>query len=345
MSKIALYRKYRPMTFADVAGQENIVKTLSSEVVSNSVSHAYLFCGTRGTGKTTLAKILAKAVNCENLSPNGDPCCKCSACKSIQDGNCTDVLELDAASNNSVDNIRDIRNNVEFLPTQVKKRVYIIDEVHMLSMAAFNALLKTLEEPPEHAIFILATTENHKVPVTISSRCQRFTFSSLTNEQIEKRLEYIAKQEKINIEKSAIEKLAVLADGAMRDAVSLLEQVAIEDDITAESIDKFLNLPSEEKYNDIIKAIINKDEKSLFEFVDAEIVKMNNPIVFASNIFDVCKKLYRNQIFGGKEEYDKKELLRIMQNIAEIIGTARQIPNPKKYIEASLLLLIEEVAV
>ena len=342
MPKIALYRKYRPMTFSDVAGQENIVKTLSSEVVQHAVSHAYLFCGTRGTGKTTLAKILAKAVNCENIKPNGDPCCECPACKAIQDGNCTDVLELDAASNNSVDNIRDIRNNVEFLPTQVKKRVYIIDEVHMLSASAFNALLKTLEEPPEHAIFILATTENHKVPVTISSRCQRFTFSSLTNEQIEKRLEYIAKQEKINIEKTAIEKLAVLADGAMRDAVSLLEQVATIDKITVESIDKFLNLPSEEKYIDIIKAIIEKDEKSLFDFVDKEIVKMNNPIVFASNIFDTCKKIYRKQIFDNTNEYDKKELLPIMKNIAEIIGTARQIPNPKKYIEASLLLLLNE---
>ena len=189
---------------------------------------------------------------------------------------------------------------------------------------------------------VVLLTENHKVPVTISSRCQRFTFTSLTNEQIEKRLEHIAKLEKINIEKPAIEKLAVLADGAMRDAVSLLEQVSTIDKITLESVDKFLNLPSEEKYIDIIKAIIEKDEKGLFEFVDTEIVKMNNPIVFASNIFDTCKKIYRKQVFESTEDYNKKELLRIMQGIAEIIGTARQIPNPKKYIEASLLLLIKE---
>ncbi len=212
----ALYRKWRPLTFADVIGQQHITDTLRAQLVSGRLSHAYLFSGTRGTGKTTCAKILARAVNCEH-PVNGDPCGECAACRGILDGSVLDVVEIDAASNNGVDNIRDIREETRYAPSSVKKRVYIIDEVHMLSSGAFNALLKTLEEPPAHVLFILATTEIHKVPATILSRCQRFDFRRITPEDIARRLMEIAAAEEIPLVESGAKMIARLADGAMRD--------------------------------------------------------------------------------------------------------------------------------
>ena len=221
----ALYRKYRPQTFDDVVGQRSITQTLKNQLITGRLSHAYLFTGTRGTGKTSCAKILAKAVNCEHPI-DGNPCNRCASCRSIDAGACIDVLEIDAASNNGVDNVRTLRDEAVFTPAQVKKRVYIIDEVHMLSMSAFNALLKIIEEPPEHLLFILATTELHKVPATILSRCQRFAFRRLLPEDIVARLNYIAYQESIELEPDAAAFLARLADGGMRDAISLLDQCA-----------------------------------------------------------------------------------------------------------------------
>ena len=221
----ALYRKYRPQTFDDLVGQGAVTQTLKSQLISGKLSHAYLFTGSRGTGKTSSAKILAKAVNCENLQ-DGNPCNCCSACRSIDSGACMDVLEIDAASNNGVDNVRDLRDDAIYSPSQVKKRVYIIDEVHMLSISAFNALLKIIEEPPEHLLFILATTELHKVPATILSRCQRFAFRRISQEDIAARLQYVAYQENIDLDDSAARVLARLADGGMRDGLSLLDQCA-----------------------------------------------------------------------------------------------------------------------
>ena len=221
----ALYRKWRPKTFSDVVGQEHVTETLQRQVAEGRLSHAYLFTGTRGTGKTTCAKILAKAVNCEHPE-NGNPCNKCSSCRGIESGGFLDVMELDAASNNGVDHVRALRDEAIYSPAQVKKRVYIIDEVHMLSIAAFNALLKILEEPPEHLMFILATTELHKVPATILSRCQRFAFRRILPREIVGRLNYIAEQEGIDLRPDGAELLAHIADGALRDALSLLDQCA-----------------------------------------------------------------------------------------------------------------------
>jgi len=227
MSYTALYRKYRPLQFDEMVGQAHITKTLKNQITSNRIGHAYLFNGGRGTGKTSAAKIFARAVNC--LHPKeGEPCNECEICKAALEGSLTDIVEMDAASNNSVEDIRSIRDEVNFLPTLAKYRVYIIDEVHMLSTGAFNALLKTLEEPPAHVKFILATTEPQKLPATILSRCQRFDFKKISNEDIAKRLEYVCKEAEIAIEPNALKIISVLAEGAMRDALSILERCAQE---------------------------------------------------------------------------------------------------------------------
>ena len=223
MSYTALYRKFRPDTFSEVKGQEHIVTTLTNQIKADRIGHAYLFCGTRGTGKTTVAKILAKAVNCEHPI-DGSPCNECAVCRGISEGTSMNVIEIDAASNNGVDNIREIREEVSYRPTQGRYKVYIIDEVHMLSTGAFNALLKTLEEPPSYVIFILATTEVHKIPITILSRCQRYDFRRITIDTIAARLKELTEIEKVDVEERAIRYIAKAADGSMRDALSLLDQ-------------------------------------------------------------------------------------------------------------------------
>lgn len=237
----ALYRKWRPLTFADVIGQQHITDTLRSQLNTGRLSHAYLFSGTRGTGKTTCAKILARAVNCEH-PVNGDPCGECAACRGILDGSVLDVVEIDAASNNGVDNIRDIREETRYAPSSVKKRVYIIDEVHMLSTGAFNALLKTLEEPPSHVLFILATTEIHKVPATILSRCQRFDFRRITPEDIARRLMEVAAAEGIRLTEGGARLIARLADGAMRDALSMLDRTAGCETVDEEAVSRSIGI-------------------------------------------------------------------------------------------------------
>lgn len=224
MSYMALYRKWRPDAFGEVKGQEHIVTTLKNQLVHDRIGHAYLFCGTRGTGKTTVAKLFAKAVNCENPAPDGSPCNDCSMCRAIARGNSMNVIEIDAASNNGVDNIREIREEVQYSPTEGKYKVYIIDEVHMLSIGAFNALLKTLEEPPSYVIFILATTESHKIPITILSRCQKYDFHRISIETIAERLSDLLNRENIQFEPRAVHYIAKAADGSMRDGLSLLDQ-------------------------------------------------------------------------------------------------------------------------
>ncbi len=223
MSYTALYRKWRPAGFEDVKGQDHIVQTLKNQITSRRIGHAYLFCGTRGTGKTSIAKIFARAVNCEDPQ-NGSPCGKCRTCQNIASGASLNVVEIDAASNNGVENIRDIREQVQYPPTEGTYRVYIIDEVHMLSTGAFNALLKTLEEPPSYVIFILATTEVHKIPITVLSRCQRYDFKRITIQTLAARLRELSDAEKIDVEDKALTYIAKAADGSMRDALSLLDQ-------------------------------------------------------------------------------------------------------------------------
>jgi len=262
----ALYRKYRPQTFDDVLGQMAVTQTLKTQLVSGKMGHAYLFTGSRGTGKTTCARILAKAVNCLNPQ-DGNPCNCCEACKSIDSGACMDVLEIDAASNNGVDNVRDLRDDAVYTPSQVKMRVYVIDEVHMLSLSAFNALLKIIEEPPEHLLFILATTELHKVPATILSRCQRFSFRRITQEDIAARLQYVAYQENIDLDDSAARVLARMADGGMRDGLSLLDQCASASngELTAEKVYACLGIAGEQKCGELMGYISARDTRKALE--------------------------------------------------------------------------------
>ena len=261
-----LYRKYRPATFDDVSGQEHITNVLRYETETGRTAHAYLFCGSRGTGKTTCAKILAKAVNCEH-PVNGNPCGECASCRSIDSGNATDVIEMDAASNNGVDYIRDIRDKIVYTPALLKKRVYIIDEVHMLSAGAFNALLKTLEEPPEHAMFILATTELQKLPATIVSRCQRFDFHRISVDAIATRLEYIAGKENIPITRRAAELIARQAEGGMRDAISLFELCSSGAAVDEDRVTAILGLSSYAELAKVTEMIAAGNTSGLFSVV------------------------------------------------------------------------------
>jgi len=276
----ALYRKWRPQTFDDVCGQEHITSILKYETEHNKFSHAYLFCGSRGTGKTTCAKILAKAVNCE--SPvNGSPCNCCPSCQAIDAGIATDVLEMDAASNNGVDNIRDIRDEVVYSPSSLKYRVYIVDEVHMLSGSAFNALLKTLEEPPSHVIFILATTELHKLPSTIVSRCQRYEFRRISTDVLVGRLATIAQREEIAYEADALRMIAKLAQGGMRDAISLLELCAGgRQKITAQVVNDTLGTGGREQIEQTVRAIEAGNFDAIFGTVDAVVRSSKDLSVF-----------------------------------------------------------------
>ena len=257
MGYTALYRKFRPQTFSEMVGQEHITRTLRNQIIANRVGHAYLFNGGRGTGKTTSAKVLARAINC--LNPNdGEPCNECEICKGAISGSLTDIVEMDAASNNSVEDIRSIREEVNFLPTKAKYRVYIIDEVHMLSQGAFNALLKTLEEPPEHVKFILATTEPQKLPATILSRCQRFDFKRISNEDIIKRLEIVCKESDLNATTQALNIIASLSEGAMRDALSILERCVQdgENNIDEDKIKELVGIPKLTYVHSIVEAIV-----------------------------------------------------------------------------------------
>ena len=268
MGYTALYRKFRPQTFAEMVGQEHITRTLRNQIMANRVGHAYLFNGGRGTGKTTAAKLLARAVNCTNLQ-DGEPCNECEICKAALDGSLTDIVEMDAASNNSVEDVREIREAVNFLPTKAKYRVYIIDEVHMLSTGAFNALLKTLEEPPKHVKFILATTEPQKIPATILSRCQRFDFKRVPNEDIIKRLKIVCEQSNIEISEQALNLIAVLSEGGMRDALSILERCNQdgEDKIDENKIRDLVGIPKITYIKQIVNGILDYDVTSTLEVI------------------------------------------------------------------------------
>lgn len=321
-----LYRKWRPRTFSDVIGQEHITTTLSRELLAGRVAHAYLFTGSRGTGKTTCAKILAKAVNCLNPQ-DGNPCNVCSVCVGIDDGTILDVLEIDAASNNGVDNIRDIRDETMYTPSVGKYRVYIIDEVHMLSINAFNALLKTLEEPPPHVIFILATTELHKLPATILSRCQRFDFRRISANDIAKRLEYIAEQEGVKLHSNAALLIAKLADGAMRDALSMLDQCMGHKEISEDIVVDAAGLAGKDYLFSLAEAIRFSDASRAIEIIDnihkssKDMARLCEEIIaFYRNLMIIkTVKKYSDLIIASNEELTllKEEASR--QNLASIL--------------------------
>ncbi|UOQ95569.1 DNA polymerase III subunit gamma/tau [Halobacillus shinanisalinarum] len=285
MSYQALYRVWRPRNFEDVVGQTHITRTLQNAIEQDKFSHAYLFSGPRGTGKTSAAKIFAKAVNCEH-APVKEPCNECSACLGIQDGSISDVIEIDAASNNGVEQIREIRDKVKYAPSAVSYKVYIIDEVHMLSMGAFNALLKTLEEPPQHVIFILATTEPHKIPLTIISRCQRFDFKRITQQAMVERMEKITSAEQLSIAQEALEIVALTAEGGMRDALSLLDQAISysEEEVTTEDVLAVTGSVSQGKLAEVIRALHQQEVKGALEAVDDLIQQGKDPGRF---VFDL----------------------------------------------------------
>ena len=315
MEYTALYRKFRPLTFSEIVGQEAITKTLRNQIISGRVGHAYLFSGGRGTGKTTSAKILARAVNCLNPK-EGEPCNECEICKAILSGSLTDVVEMDAASNNSVEDIRSIREEVNFLPTVTKYRVYIIDEVHMLSIGAFNALLKTLEEPPAHVKFILATTEPQRLPATILSRCQRFDFKRIPNNDIIKRLEIICNQSKIVISKEAMQIIAALSEGAMRDAISILERCVQDGDnqITADKIKDLVGIPQMTHIYKLAKAILEYNVEQAIEAMNnvlTEGKELNNliweTIKYIKDIL-LYKTGVQPELYSEEEKEQMKEI-------------------------------------
>lgn len=287
----ALYRKWRPKTFTDVCGQEHITSILQYEIQNGTPNHAYLFCGSRGTGKTTCAKILAKAVNCE-APVGGNPCGRCAACLSIENGSATDVLEMDAASNNGVDHIRDIRDEVVYTPASLKYRVYIVDEVHMLTGSAFNALLKTLEEPPSHVIFVLATTELNKLPATVVSRCQRFDFRRIAAPVLADRISYIAKEEGIVLDPAAGERIARLAQGGMRDAISLLELCAGGGRrIDLKAVDDIMGTVGRERVFSLVGAVARADYDTILSIVNEASDASRDLVVFWQELMGVYRDM------------------------------------------------------
>ncbi len=317
MGYTALYRKFRPLTFGEMVGQEHITKTLKNQIISGRVGHAYLLNGGRGTGKTSAAKILARAINCLNPK-DGEPCNECEICKGALSGALTDIVEMDAASNNSVEDIRSIREEVNFLPTKAKYRVYIIDEVHMLSTGAFNALLKTLEEPPEHVKFILATTEPQKLPATILSRCQRFDYKRISNEDIIKRLEIVCKESNIEATQGALAIIASLAEGAMRDALSILERCIQdgENKIDEDKIKDLVGIPKVTFVHGIMQAIIEYDVDRALEKVE-ELLKEGKDInQFIWEMIKYVKDILIYQSTKKLELYKEEELEQI-KDIAE----------------------------
>lgn len=310
MSYQALYRKYRPSTLNDVIGQDVVIQILKNALLSNKVCHAYMFSGPRGIGKTSIAKLLAKAVNCTNLE-DGDACGKCENCVSINEGSCPDIIEIDAASNNGVDEIREIKNKVNLVPNQLKYKVYIIDEVHMLSIGAFNALLKTLEEPPEHVIFILATTDLHKVPTTIISRCQCFEFHRISNVNIVSRLKYICEAENIRIEDNVLEMIANLSDGGLRDAVGMLDKLNAysNSSITIDDFEKVNGIVSKEQKIQFLNYIQASDISNTINFLDSIYDNGKDFVLFVQDLLYLCKDLIINYYINNDSQYDSNFLI------------------------------------
>ena len=352
----ALYRKWRPKTFDEVVGQEHITETLKKQVMTGHLSHAYIFIGTRGTGKTTCARILAKSINCEH-PVNGNPCNCCPSCLGIENGRILDVVELDAASNNGVDNVRALREEALFSPSEVKKRVYIIDEVHMLSTAAFNALLKIMEEPPEHLLFILATTELHKVPATVLSRCQRHSFRRIGADKIADYLQVISDREKFTYQKDALDLIARLADGGVRDALSILDQCAVKDTISVEAVYETIGLSGNLEIIRLLDAITAHDTPAVMELFQhiwmngvepgslldelygllRDVLIVNTCPTVASQL--VSEQYPRSALERFAKQLTKDEILFAEETLQRTLEHIRLVRNPKTTAELCLISL------
>lgn len=359
MSYTALYRKFRPQEFEDVKGQEHIVTTLKNQIKADRIGHAYLFCGTRGTGKTTIAKIFAKAVNCEH-PVDGSPCGECPSCKAISAGTSMNVIEIDAASNNGVDNIREIREEVAYSPTEGKYKVYIIDEVHMLSIGAFNALLKTLEEPPSYVIFILATTEAHKIPITILSRCQRYDFKRITIDTIAARLSELMEAEQVEVEEKAIRYIAKAGDGSMRDALSLLDQCIafyLGQKLTYDHVLEVLGAVDTEVFSQMLRKIMEKDIPGVIGLLEELIIQGREPgqfvvdftwylrnllLVQSSDNMEDVLDISSDNLTLMKEEaqmIDAGQLMRYIRVFSELSNQIRYATQKRVMIEIALIKL------
>ena len=357
MTYLALYRAWRPQSFADVTGQKHVTKTLQNALLQNKFSHAYLFSGPRGIGKTSIAKIFAKAINC-NEGERNEPCNKCSTCIAITNGGLLDVSEIDAASNRGVDEIRDLRDQVKYAPTEAAYKVYIIDEVHMLTNEAFNALLKTLEEPPKHVIFILATTEPHKIPLTIISRCQRFDFQRISHEDITERLIHICNEKRIEYERQALEMIAYASEGGLRDALSLLDQVlALGDEtVKVEYVQSITGSVNQRILANIFDAIAKKDIAAALKIFDSAIADGKDPKQLVKDMIGLCRDLLLVKVTPDLidikhwaidveevkklvEMFTEQELIDMLDRIARTDYEARFMNQPQIIVELMLILL------
>ncbi|HQB32777.1 MAG TPA: DNA polymerase III subunit gamma/tau, partial [Erysipelotrichaceae bacterium] len=356
MAYLALYRKYRPSRFDEVFGQQHIVETLKNAVENNKLAHAYLFCGPRGTGKTTVAKILAKMVNCESEAER--PCCKCASCIDIQESAHPDVVEMDAASNNGVDEARELVEKVKYAPMSGKYKVYIIDEVHMMTTGAFNALLKTIEEPPSFCIFVLATTEPHKIPSTIISRCQRFDFKKLSKKVIQSNLMLVCNKESINCSKEAVSLIADLADGGMRDALSILDQCIAyaQDDITVQDVSDVYGVATTADKIELYQLIYRQDVKQLIEKLSEietngidirrlttdliNIAKETVVYIYSKNM-DTLSVLSEENAKEMASMFDSNALLKYIDYLIDTLSKYRDATNTMTYLEVCLLKMVE----
>ena len=340
MSYLALYRKYRPSTFEEVIGQDIVIKILRNSIDSGKISHAYLFSGPRGTGKTTTAKLIAKLINCSNRI-NNLPCNNCASCLAVNEKNNPDIIEMDAASNNGVDEIREIRDKVSLMPTVSKYKIYIIDEVHMLSTGAFNALLKTLEEPPQHVIFILATTEFYKVPETIVSRCQCFNFERISVDNIVKELSYIVDKENIKIESEVLPLIAKYSDGGLRDAVNMLDKLyCCSNDIKVNDFYELKGLINKEEFKNIVDYIFNKDINNMLDSIDFACNNGKNIILFAEELLEFVKDMLVDQMINNSDVYNSDILYNFVDILNDVIDKMKNSSNPKIILEVGLLKIV-----
>lgn len=355
MEYLALYRKYRPIRFSDISGQDNIVKIIHNSIVNNKISHAYLLCGPRGTGKTTMAKLIARMVNCENLI-DGEPCGKCNSCLNINNNSNDDIIEMDAASNNGVDEIREIRDKVNLVPSISKYKVYIIDEVHMLSTGAFNALLKTLEEPPKHVIFILATTEEQKIPLTIASRCQKYNFTKLTVDNIVKRLKEIVMAEKLTVNDEVLTEIARFSDGGMRDAINMLDQLvsSVSGEITINNVYEINGILSFTDICDFLIMLSDGNLSNILNFVDKvesggkDLVKLLEEILLIIKdvlIFKNCPDLIVDNLKKPNIQklgdlYNEEFIYYFVNSVDELIGKIKFSSHPTVLVQVFFVNLV-----